>query len=241
MADLVLALATAGEVCGVALFRDGDLESERTVRHRMRLSERLIEYVDSVLTDGGAALADVGAIAVEIGPGSFTGVRIGVMTAKVWADLLTVPLYGVSTLEALGRRYAGIADAVVALVPGRPGLVFAQVDAGWGGNSAEPAAAPISCAPDEVPALLPTGIETAVLTGPGLTRLSAGTSERWPVRCLRGESDWPRAAEIGRAALRRRQAGKPADDPVALTPLYVAEPQISTPRKVAIPRSHPGA
>lgn len=83
----------------------------------------LLATVERVLGQARLSLCDIDGIAVGVGPGSFTGVRIGVATAKALAFALGKPVWGVSTIEALARRRVG--GRVVASVASRAGEVFA--------------------------------------------------------------------------------------------------------------------
>jgi len=133
---LILALDTSGDVCSVALSDDARWRAEYRFRHERRLSERLPAIVEFVLKDSGTSLRAVDAFAVGLGPGSFTGVRVGVTTAKVWAMALEKPVVGVPSLDALARGCpASRGDAVVAVAPSRreeavAGYYPAAADAG---------------------------------------------------------------------------------------------------------------
>ena len=111
--SIVLAIETSGDICGVAVLRNGELIAEHTFRHGMHLSERLIGHIDGVLEESSASLEALDIIAVGIGPGSFTGTRVGVMTAKTLASLRKVALYGINAMEAHAFEYAGLADTAV--------------------------------------------------------------------------------------------------------------------------------
>jgi bifunctional N6-L-threonylcarbamoyladenine synthase / protein kinase Bud32 len=107
---LVLALDTATEECAVGLGEwDG---AAMTVLGETNLDvpraalTHLVPAIDRLLKDCGARIDRVGAVVCGRGPGSFTGVRIGVATAKGIASGLAVPLYGVGTLDAIARRFA---------------------------------------------------------------------------------------------------------------------------------------
>jgi len=84
---------TSGDVCSVALFRKGQFHAELAFRHEMHLSERLIGHVDLLLKEIGAELSEVDCFAVGVGPGSFTGTRIGVMTVKTFAFVEDKPVF----------------------------------------------------------------------------------------------------------------------------------------------------
>jgi tRNA threonylcarbamoyladenosine biosynthesis protein TsaB len=112
---LILAFDTATDVATSALVADGEVLGERVSR-----ALTLLEDVDALLRQAGAHTRDVDALAVGIGPGSFTGVRVGLATARGLALALGVPVAGVSTLDAL----ASGAPGAVPVVDARRGEVF---------------------------------------------------------------------------------------------------------------------
>jgi tRNA threonylcarbamoyladenosine biosynthesis protein TsaB len=99
---LILAFDTATDVATSALVADGEVLGERSSR-----AVTLLEDVDALLRQAGTHTRDVDALAVGIGPGSFTGVRIGLSTARGLALALGVPVAGVSTLDALAAGAPG--------------------------------------------------------------------------------------------------------------------------------------
>jgi len=112
---LILAFDTATDVATSALVSSGEVLGERLSR-----AVTLLEDVDALLRQAGAHTADVEALAVGIGPGSFTGVRVGLATARGLALALGVPVAGVSTLDALAAGTPG----AVPVVDARRGEVF---------------------------------------------------------------------------------------------------------------------
>jgi tRNA threonylcarbamoyladenosine biosynthesis protein TsaB len=116
---LILAFDTATDVATSALVSDGEVLGERVSR-----AVTLLEDVDALLRQAGARTADVEALAVGIGPGSFTGVRVGLATARGIALALGIPVAGVSTLAAL----AAGAPAAVPVVDARRHEVFVLQD-----------------------------------------------------------------------------------------------------------------
>jgi tRNA threonylcarbamoyladenosine biosynthesis protein TsaB len=116
---LILAFDTATDVATSALVSDGEVLGERSSR-----AVTLLEDVDALLRQAGTQTRDVEALAVGIGPGSFTGVRIGLSTARGLALALGLPVAGVSTLDALAAGAPGALPVIDArrrevFVPGQ--------------------------------------------------------------------------------------------------------------------------
>ena len=119
---LTLAFDTATDAATAALVDDEEVLGERTTR-----AIRLLEDADALLRQAGAHQRDLDRLAVGVGPGSFTGVRLGLATARGLALALELPVAGVSTLDALAAGAPGavpVIDAkrreVFALVRGEP-------------------------------------------------------------------------------------------------------------------------
>ncbi|MDO8914598.1 MAG: tRNA (adenosine(37)-N6)-threonylcarbamoyltransferase complex dimerization subunit type 1 TsaB [Coriobacteriia bacterium] len=119
---LVLALDTATQECAVGLARwpdadtgEPELVGETNVATPRAALTHAVPMVERLLAECGHPISAVGAVVVGRGPGSFTGVRIGIATAKGLAQGLGVPLYGVGTLDAVAERFAG-RDGLVAVV-----------------------------------------------------------------------------------------------------------------------------
>jgi tRNA threonylcarbamoyladenosine biosynthesis protein TsaB len=111
----ILAIDTATQVCGVALNDGGHLVAEFRLHQRNVHNERLVTAVERLLADAGWRLPELQGIAVSIGPGSFTGLRIGVTVAKGLAYSLDIPLTGVNTLDVLAHG-AGLTERVISVV-----------------------------------------------------------------------------------------------------------------------------
>jgi tRNA threonylcarbamoyladenosine biosynthesis protein TsaB len=116
---LVIAFDTATDVATSALVWDGELLGELASR-----PVSVLEDIDALLRRGGVRDSQIEGVVVGVGPGSFTGLRMGIATARTLAFSLGVPLAGVSTLDALA---AGAPDAVP-VIDARRREVFALVE-----------------------------------------------------------------------------------------------------------------
>ncbi len=107
----LLAFESSAKAASTALLSDGALLAEYTQNSGQTHSRTLMEMAKDMLTNCGLTPQDIDAVAVAAGPGSFTGVRIGMACAKGFAWGRQLPLYGVSTLEAMVRG-AAYADGI---------------------------------------------------------------------------------------------------------------------------------
>lgn len=212
----VLMIDTATHQAMIALGRVSDghsrvlAVSRRDVGHRH--GSHLPEQLDEVLDSAGLGLADLDAIAVGTGPGSFTGLRVGMATAKTLAYVRGLPLLGIPSAEALARAVVGD------LVPGRPATVTVVLPAGahdhyvarLGGSAELVPPGGLEVALEGDPTVMTIGMATHRL-GEEAHRLGRGALEGLPRSMLE-------------MAMERLEAGL-EDDPVALVPGYVALPR----------------
>lgn len=103
---LILAIDSATPVAGVALLDEEKLIREEFVNYKKTHSETLMPMVDQLLRDCDKSLGDVTALAITIGPGSFTGLRIGLAAIKGLSLAAGIPVVGISTLEVLAHNIA---------------------------------------------------------------------------------------------------------------------------------------
>lgn len=120
----LLAVDTATQSCGVALVEKERLLAEMLLVSRETHSLHLMGMIREVLARSRVALSAVGGFAVTLGPGSFTGLRIGISTLKGLAAALDKPLVGVSTLEAMAWQHAFAGLPVVVLMDARRREVY---------------------------------------------------------------------------------------------------------------------
>jgi tRNA threonylcarbamoyladenosine biosynthesis protein TsaB len=123
----ILALETSTAACAVAVVDGESLLAELTLQVPRAHSTRLMPLIAQALAESGMAKSDLDGIAVGVGPGSFTGLRIGLATAKGLAYALGKPCAGVSTLRALAYGTGAQMGLVVPVLDAKRDEVFAAV------------------------------------------------------------------------------------------------------------------
>ena len=131
-APLILAIDTATPGGSVALLSERDVVAASSWKHNRNLHSReVLDHLGEVFRVAGAQVGDVDLFAVSSGPGSFTGLRIGVATAKAFGATLKRPCAGVHTLQATARA-AKVKGMALALIPAGRGEFYAQLYEGGG-------------------------------------------------------------------------------------------------------------
>jgi tRNA threonylcarbamoyladenosine biosynthesis protein TsaB len=224
---ILLALESATSVCSVAVCdaRGRALGHRRGARASDQ-ADRLVELIDAVLRCAGCDYDTVDVIAVNHGPGSFTGVRAGVAAARGLALAAACPVFAVNTLEvladALGPQPSG---TIVAALDARRGQVYLQTfDHGLRALSAPRAVAPAD-------ATLAAAAPPLHLVGNGAALVQAALPGDVPVV---SESAEPDALYVARRALARLAAGERAVAGSAVQPLYLRAPDARLPSAPAV-------
>lgn len=225
--EIVLALETSGTTGGAALLSGEMLLGSLCFTSRALYSQRLLPAVEWLLERTETALEQVGAVAISRGPGSFTGLRVGLSAAKGLAYATGAALVGVPTLEALALRAAGVAGGcpVCPVLDARQGLVYAALfrlkgESGAGLPTVVRLREDFAGRTAEVAEWV---TEPTVFLGEGAMRyareFAALLGDRFvlapPHRRL------PSAEEVAVLAMERWRRGD-TDDPAALQPEYVA-------------------
>jgi tRNA threonylcarbamoyladenosine biosynthesis protein TsaB len=120
---IVVAIETSTPHTSVAIVSDRHVVGEVSIAGNAR-QESVTPALGQLLAWTGLRLSQVGGIAAGIGPGLFTGLRVGVETAKTLAQVLTVPIVGITSLDALAFSVRHTHKLIVAIVDGRRGEVF---------------------------------------------------------------------------------------------------------------------
>jgi tRNA threonylcarbamoyladenosine biosynthesis protein TsaB len=217
----VLAFDTTTSKGSVAVVQDGETCGEVRLTTRDAHSTRLLGAIDFLLNSLGLRLSAVDGLAVTIGPGSFTGLRVGIATAQGLSLGSSRLVAGVPTLDALASRIRGTAPRLVALMDAyRDGINVGTYD-----RDGQPVEKPRLVRPEELFATLPA--DAAFVGEPAL-------HYRPEIVKARPEALFPErslflAGCVGRLAIPMLEAGQglPADQ---LRPLYLREPHIGPPR-----------
>ncbi len=220
MADLlILAIETATGCGSVALTRGsvtgGKVLAEYTLQPEMTHSRRLLGSVTAIMEAVGVTWAELDGVAVSQGPGSFTGLRIGMAAAKGIAMAADRPLLSVPTLDALAQQLTPTELPVCCLLDARK----QQVYAGWYRFTEEGYQRSGDCAVLSVEQLLGTVQKPSLLVGPGAAAWATALMAHPLVRLHPSAVLHPRAAAVGFYAAGRLAAGELAE--VNPVPLYV--------------------
>ncbi|MBC2743072.1 MAG: tRNA (adenosine(37)-N6)-threonylcarbamoyltransferase complex dimerization subunit type 1 TsaB [Desulfosarcina sp.] len=224
---ILLAVDTSTTTCSVALFNGDRLLAEEVYTAGKTHSRHLLSIIHRILKGSGCEPANIGGIAVTRGPGTFTGLRIGISTVKGLAAAIQAPVVGVSSLSALAFPLSLLDCPVVAMIDARRGEVYhARYHSGIG--APEPATPVSVCAPETAAAALP---EDAILVGSGAVLYREVFESRCPgIRFADSTQHVIRAASVGMLAM-TRFSQQNSDSIDALIPEYIrkAEAQIQMP------------
>jgi tRNA threonylcarbamoyladenosine biosynthesis protein TsaB len=129
---MILAIDTSTRQAGVALVERGHTMAELTWDVDLGHSHVLTDTIDTSLGLAGRSVGQIGAIAVAIGPGSFSGLRVGISEGKGLALAIDAPIVGVSTLDAIALQAICLSPEVWAVLPAGRGQVYtAQYEGDW--------------------------------------------------------------------------------------------------------------
>lgn len=214
----VLGIETATAKGSVALVRGGTLLGELLLHRPRSHSEGLLTSVDTLLEAASLRTDELGAVAVSIGPGSFTGLRIGVAAAKGLAFSLGLPLFGVPTLEIMAANASPGLKNVCVVIDARRGEVFSALFTTAKGRPLKTSGERIFT-PEELADSLTPG--TVVVGDPPPLLLSLLTGERAPPLLLAPASqNYPRASNVALAGEVMLASGQPSQTG-SLVPLYL--------------------
>ncbi len=123
---LILGIDTSGKTAAAAIYEDGILLGQTSVYTVKTQSQVILPMVKKLMCDCGRELTQLDKIAVSKGPGSYTGIRIGISAVKAMAFALNIPCIGISTLEALAYT-TGFSGKICPIMKARKDLVYTAV------------------------------------------------------------------------------------------------------------------
>lgn len=220
----LLCIDTSGPVCGAAVIRDGVVAYEASAVNKLTHSVNLMPMVEEALLRSGLTVPDVDVYAAVTGPGSFTGVRIGVSTVKGLAHGAGKPCVGVDALEALAASICAADGLICPLQDARAGQVYAA--------AFRPGLPPVRMLPDMAEkldvfldmALEMVGDRPLLFTGDGVKPNRAAIEARLGERAVFPlvQHSFLRPAAAAMLAWEKREQ---AVDYLTLMPMYLRAPQ----------------
>jgi tRNA threonylcarbamoyladenosine biosynthesis protein TsaB len=227
---ILLGIATATSQVGVAVSGpDGPLASLQ-VRQGRRHAELLAPAIETLTRLAGCGMQQIGRVAVDTGPGLFTGLRVGVATAKALAAALDIPIVGCSSLELLAYPHRRQDRLVAAVVDAKRGEVF------WslfqpGPDGVTPVTDPVVSGPQALIEEL-RGCHAVLATGDGARRYSDALGSLPQVELAGPADDHPSATVLAELA-----AARPSVPLNEITPFYLrgAEVRIGWPQRPGPP------
>jgi len=220
----VLAIDTATNACSAALWVDGDVRASRSEPMVRGHAERLVPMIQEIAEAADRTVKSVDLIAVTVGPGAFTGLRVGLAAARGFALCAEAPCLGLTTLEVIAAGVGPLADHLVVGIDSKRTDVYVQVFNPDGQPASEPAA------------ILPESVSWFVgACGADATKISlAGDAAPMLEECLSGgvvtvtaiDAPYPDATVLARLAAARWVFGGPIERPV---PLYLRPPDAVIP------------
>jgi tRNA threonylcarbamoyladenosine biosynthesis protein TsaB len=207
----VLAVETSTLAGGAALLDDEAVVGEYALDVSATHSERLMGAIDRLLTDAGWTVRDLEGLAVAVGPGSFTGLRIGLSTVKGLALALAIPIAAVPTLDALAAGLPFAALPVCPVLDARKREVYASLYR-WDGSAMRREWDYLAIAPRELSERLR---EPVIVVGDGADQIDSPHARR-----LRPPRRGPSAASVGALGHARLSRGDTVA-PAALVPIYL--------------------
>ncbi len=220
----ILGLETSGDTSSIALLDGGELIAETVFASRQTICQLLTSQILTTLGTATVREADLDGIAVSLGPASFTGLRVGVATAKAIAYCCRIPVVGISTPLAWAAEVdAGLRTVIAVLQPARRGKLyltaFARAAGPWPQQREETSVIDVADAPGACAALAPGG--RPIVTGNALLAepaLSEDLAEFAEVLSLAADS--PGASTIARIGT-DSMAQAPPNSYFTLRPHYV--------------------
>ena len=221
--ETILSIDTSDKRGSISLFIPATGKKTELVPNMGKVhAETILPSIDCILDKSGLKIEDIDLIAVAIGPGSFTGLRIGIATAKGLAAFSRIPVKGISTLEALSLRNEFKGRTVCPFIDARRSeiyyAIFESDSRGMLKKIHEE-----SCGPVNVFFDLVTGEKNVVLTGDGIDKYESEIKNLFGnnVSLAPKKIRYPNASSIAECAFEKIKTGDGYDKIASVSPFYI--------------------
>lgn len=219
---MILGIETSVENVGVALGDHNGIRATASISSDRKHAESLTPMIHFIVHQAECEMSDISAIAVDVGPGLFTGMRVGIATAQTLAWALEVPVLPVCSLDAMAHRAMWSDAPIAASLDARRGEVY------WAlyrsrGHELQRLTEPVVTSPDDLAIHIADRAEEVVCVGTGFKRYEETFETNPWVRTIDGDSAFPSASSVvalGAVALLNDKAVAPDK----VEPLYLRAP-----------------
>jgi tRNA threonylcarbamoyladenosine biosynthesis protein TsaB len=214
----ILALDTSSVYTVLGFAQDDSLLAEKSFRAPLEMRDRLPLLLERFLRENEDLHGPIGAIAISIGPGSFTGLRVSLALAKGIAFARAIPIWPVSSLRVLAANARDSARIIASVIPARKGECYLGL---FDGPELLPLQDPICVAHSELETYVPA---EAILLGPAVDGLQPEIRERLSNQLLSSQPHFHLPSAFCLARLAREQwHGKTSPEIDSLTPFYLKQ------------------
>ncbi len=218
-APLILTIENSGMCGSIALISGSHCIAEHSLLSKLTHSKRLLSTLDRVMVETETHWSDIDAIAISLGPGSFTGLRIGLSTVKGLAMATGIPLIGISSLDGLACQFSFTSQLICPLLDARKKEVYAALYRASENGCIELISDYLVLPPAE---LIGRIDEPTIFIGDGVEVYRDLLQEKLGRNALfaNGHLNFAKASSIGFLALAKWQQ-KDFLDPASVTPTYI--------------------
>lgn len=218
----ILAMDSAAASCSVALWQDDALKDQALKEMTRGHASELLPMVEALLAKNALSVSDLDAFAVTIGPGAFTGLRIGLSAARGFAVATKKPVIGVTTLEALNQGVTERPGPVLCALDAKRADLYAQVFARDGTALSEP----VARLPEDLMSLIPPDAKTVTVCGDSFDRVK-NLLQSQGVTPICSEVRLPQACYVAEIAKERAAT---VDGQARPSALYIRPPDAALPK-----------
>lgn len=218
----ILAMDTAAASCSVAIWQDSNVTHHVLQEMTRGHASDLLPMVETLLQEAGLAVGDMDGLAVTVGPGAFTGLRIGLAAARGFGVASMLPVIGVTTLEALAFGVGQQDCPVLCALDAKRADLYCQLF----GKTGHPLTEAQALLPENVVKLLPEDCKKVVVCGDSFTRLKDLLEDR-EVKAVCSDVTLPEARYVAQIAAAK---GLPDADQARPSAFYIRPPDAALPK-----------